>query len=249
MLKSFISAFLLLLLSISSAEAEHSGPGPILVVGDSLSAEYGISRDSGWVALLKARLQDRAAPHDVINASISGDTTRSGSSRLPRALARHQPAVVLIQLGGNDGLRGLPLEESERNLRAMISLSRDAGARVLLAGVRLPPNYGREYTEAFESMYRDVADDTGIALVPRLLDGIDDRPELMQADGIHPRAEAQARILENLWPTLESLLGSADQGSSPQSISNHPGNSSSDRIAVSAPAASTCRPSRSSSTA
>lgn len=176
------------------------------MLGDSLSAEYGFDRARGWVALLRERLESRDDSRGVINASVSGDTTRGGLARLPGALESHDPSVVIIQLGGNDGLRGLPLEEVRANLREMIRLSREAGAQVLLAGVRLPPNYGPAYTEAFASAFATVARETGVALVPRILAGVAERSELMQDDGIHPTVEAQPVILDNIWSGLEPLL-------------------------------------------
>lgn len=178
------------------------------MLGDSLSAEYGFDRARGWVALLRERLESRDDTRGVINASVSGDTTRGGLARLPGALESHEPSVVIIQLGGNDGLRGLPLEEVRANLREMIRLSREAGAQVLLAGVRLPPNYGPAYTEAFASAFATVARETDAELVPRILAGVAERAELMQDDGIHPTAEAQPVILDNIWAGLEPLIDS-----------------------------------------
>jgi acyl-CoA thioesterase-1 len=201
---------LLLVLAASGAPAGLARERPVLlVVGDSLSAAYGIESARGWVALLEARLQARGYPHQVVNASISGDTTRGGRSRLPAALERHAPALVVLALGGNDGLRGLPLAETERNLAAMIEASRARGARLLLVGIRLPPNYGAAYTQGFEALYPRLAREQGVPLVPFLLEGVADRPELMQADGIHPREEAQAQLLETVWGGLAPLLGLA----------------------------------------
>lgn len=184
--------------------------GPILVVGDSLSADYGFDRGRGWVSLLEKRLREQDHDRTVINAAISGDTTRSGRARLPQALSEHEPAIVIIQLGGNDGLRGLPIEEAQSNLDAMIGAAREADAQVILVGVRMPPNYGRRYTEAFAQMYQTLAEQHDIALVPRVLDGVAEREALMQSDGIHPTAEAQPIILDNIWPALHPLLSSAD---------------------------------------
>jgi acyl-CoA thioesterase-1 len=198
---------LLLVLAASGAPAGLARERPVLlVVGDSLSAAYGIESARGWVALLEARLQARGYPHQVVNASISGDTTRGGRSRLPAALERHAPALVVLALGGNDGLRGLPLAETERNLAAMIEASRARGARLLLVGIRLPPNYGPAYSEAFRAIYPRLAERYGLPLVPFLLEGVGGDAQLMQADGLHPRAEAQTRILENVWRELAPLL-------------------------------------------
>ena len=184
-----------------------AAPAPIvLVVGDSLSTGYGLRLEQSWVRLLASRLERRGQAYRVVNASISGDTTSGGATRLPDALERHRPEVVVIELGGNDGLRGIPLEETEANLRRMVAASQAAGARVLLLGMRLPPNLGPRYTRAFEAMYAGVARDLDTSLVPFFLEGVGGVPELMQEDGIHPRAEAQARLLDNVWPHLEPLL-------------------------------------------
>jgi acyl-CoA thioesterase-1 len=178
----------------------------ILVLGDSLSAGHGLSTDQGWVALLQRRLQHQGYPHRVVNASISGDTTRGGLNRLPLALQRHKPEVVIVELGGNDGLRGLPMDEIQRNLAAIVSTSRNHGAKVLLVGVRLPPNYGAAYVKKFHDIYRRLEKTYQVPLVPYLLDGIGGHDELMQADRLHPRAEAQSRILNNVWPHLFPIL-------------------------------------------
>lgn len=192
------------------ATAALAAPPKILVVGDSISAAHGIATEDGWVARLQRRLAQASYPHEVINASVSGDTTSSGRSRLPAALARHDPAIVVIQLGGNDGLRGLAPAAMRDNLAAMVERARGAGARLLLAGIRLPPNYGRAYIERFRAVYREVAERYGIAFVPKILDGIGERAAWMQADGIHPNAAGQARILDNVWPTLKPLLEASD---------------------------------------
>lgn len=182
----------------------------ILVLGDSLSAAYGIRIDEGWVALLERKLRARGLPHRVVNASISGETSAGGRARLPGLLARTDDAVVIVELGGNDGLRGLSVAQTRDNLRAVIRTAHGAGARVLLVGMRLPPNYGRTYTEAFAAIFPELAEQEGVALVPFLLDGIATRPGLMQADRIHPRAEAQGRMLDAVWPALEPLLGAEE---------------------------------------
>jgi len=181
----------------------------ILVVGDSLSAAHGMAVEAGWVARLRQRLDERGYPHRVVNASVGGDTTSGGRARLPEALAEHQPAIVIIELGGNDGLRGQSLQAMRANLAAMVERSRQAGARVLLLGVRLPPNYGPAYSEAFAAIYRQVADSHEAVLVPRLLEGVGERREFMQADGIHPNADGHARILDNVWPALKDFLPQA----------------------------------------
>lgn len=178
----------------------------ILVVGDSLSAGYGIEMREGWVTLLQQRLVKKGYPHTVVNASISGDTTSGGRARLPDALKRHRPQIVIIELGGNDGLRGLSLRETRANLDAMIKAAQSAGAQVLLVGIHLPPNYGPEFTGKFHAIYHDLARAHGTALVPFLLEGVALTPGLMQSDGIHPLAVAQPRLLENVWPFLKPLL-------------------------------------------
>lgn len=181
-------------------------PPTILVLGDSLSAGHGLARDEVWVDLLRRRLDARDCGHEVINASISGDTTRGGRARLPDALERHEPALVILELGGNDGLRGIDAGEMRRNLEAMVRDSRAAGARVLMLAVRLPPNYGSDFIERFRNAYRSVVQQHGVAWVPRFLDGVGGRAELMQSDGIHPTAEAQERMLDNVWAELVPLL-------------------------------------------
>jgi len=178
----------------------------VLVLGDSLSAGYGIDPREGWVALLQQRLQQRGGGYRVVNASISGDTTRGGVARLPAALSVHDPAVVIVELGGNDGLRGLDVGRMRANISRIIALSRESGAQVLLLGMRIPPNYGKRYTDAFHGTYGDLARKQGVALVPFMLDGVALDPGLMQGDGVHPRAAAQPRILDNIWPHLEPLL-------------------------------------------
>lgn len=183
--------------------AEHPA---LLVVGDSLSAAHGLSRDEGWVALLEARLNATPTPYRIINASIGGDTTRGALERLPGALKRHRPRVVIIELGGNDGLRGIALDEMKSNLRRLVELSQASGARVLLLGMHLPPNYGPVYTKRFHATYHTVAKLTGAGLVPFFLEGVAEERTLMQEDGIHPRAAAQAQMLDNVWPYLEPLL-------------------------------------------
>lgn len=197
--------FLLLVLSLSSLSAIASGP--VLVVGDSLSAAHNIPQHDGWVALLQDRLNTRAVPApEVINASISGETSAGAVARLPDLIAQHRPAIVVIELGGNDGLRGLAPTELAANLDAMIRMSREAGAKVLLIGTELPPNYGRAYRDRFRAVYADLARRHAVALLPFLLDGVALEPGLMQDDGLHPTAAAQPRVLDNVWPVLQTLL-------------------------------------------
>ena len=178
----------------------------ILLVGDSLSAAYGIPAESGWVALLQQRLKSEQYPYQLVNASISGDTSANARSRLPGALDKYRPAIVILQLGGNDGLRGLSLAEMKQNLAAMIELIASRKGSSLLLGVHLPPNYGRRYTERFHAVYHELSEETGTALVPSLVDGIGTRGELMQADGIHPNRDAQPLIAERVWSGLQPLL-------------------------------------------
>ncbi len=181
----------------------------LLVVGDSLSAEYGLARGSGWVALLEARLAREKRAWTVVNASISGDTTSGGRARLPALLKQHRPQVVVIELGGNDALRGLPVASTEDNLRAMAQAAKAAGAKVLIAGMLVPPNYGRKYLEDFAATFGKVAKSEGTALVPFLLKGVADGPDadtMFQPDRIHPKAEAHPRILDNVWKVLRPLL-------------------------------------------
>jgi acyl-CoA thioesterase I len=199
---------ILLLLMIFAAPAAAASRPVVLIVGDSLSAGYGLAVHENWPSLLQRRLSESGYPHRVVNASISGDTTSGGLARLPRALERHAPEIVLIGLGGNDGLRAIPIPEFRRNLANMIQLSDSAGAKVLLAGIHIPPNYGPEYAEAFHAVFHELAREHETSLVPFILEGIALDPELMQADGIHPTAAAQPVILDNLWPALKPMLDS-----------------------------------------
>ncbi|MCG6975596.1 MAG: arylesterase [Acidiferrobacterales bacterium] len=178
----------------------------ILIVGDSLSAGYGIDLRMGWVALLQKRLKEKGYPYQLVNASISGDTSASALSRLPGSLKRHRPEIVIIEIGGNDGLQGLSAEEMEQNIRSMVVQSKQKGAKVVLLGMRLPPNYGPAYTERFFSVYRRVAEKQGASLVPFFLEGVAGKDGLMQADGIHPTVEAQPTLVENVWPALSGLF-------------------------------------------
>jgi acyl-CoA thioesterase-1 len=195
------------------AAVPAAGAPVILVLGDSLSAEYGLKRGSGWVALLEQRLAAEKIPARVVNASISGDTTSGGRSRLPALLQQHKPTQVVIELGANDALRGLPLDGTEGNLTAMTQAAQQAGARVLLVGMQVPPNYGSAYTDRFSGMYAKVAREQKAALAPFLLKGIADLPDatsLFQADRIHPREAAHPRMLDNVWPELKKILAGAE---------------------------------------
>jgi len=202
---------LLLVTLLLATAVVWAGPPTILILGDSISAAYGIDTSQGWVALLQQRLRQEHFDYRVVNASVSGDTTRTGLNRLDAALQQYHPAIVIVALGGNDGLRGLPFSEIETSLSRIIEVSQQRGAKVLLAGVRLPPNYGAFYNSRFAALFRQLADSRQVALVPRLLDGIDEHADLMQADGIHPTAAAQVRILDNVWPHLLPLLGTRSE--------------------------------------
>lgn len=193
----------------SQATAPSSARFRILVVGDSLSAEYGLRRGSGWVALLTQRLAKEGLSADVRNASISGDTTSGGRARLAPLLRSYQPTHMILELGGNDALRGLPLKSTADNLRAMTKAAQDAGAQVLIVGMQVPPNYGSDYGRQFASLFAEVAAERKAGFVPFLLKGVADRPDaaaLFQADRIHPREEAQATMLDNVWPALRRQL-------------------------------------------
>jgi acyl-CoA thioesterase-1 len=190
----------------SSRAAPPSAAKTVLVLGDSLSAEYGLARGAGWVALLQERCQQQHINAQIVNASISGDTTSGGKTRLPALLAQYHPAVVILELGGNDGLRGLPIKASTENFQAMIDAAQKSGAKVLLAGMQLPPNYGRDYTGQFFALYQKLAALNKTALVPFLLAGIAENTALFQPDRIHPLASAHPHILDNVWPHLLPLL-------------------------------------------
>ena len=179
----------------------------ILVFGDSLSAAYGIRQQDGWVALLQQRLQQQRLDYNVVNASISGETTSGGATRIDAALAQHKPAIVIIELGANDGLRGLPLKQMSDNLVKIIRASQKAGSRVVLVGMRMPPNYGAQYTDEFAKVFSDLAKQYKCALVPFLLDGVGNKRELVQDDNLHPTAAAQPVILETMWKGLAPVVG------------------------------------------
>jgi acyl-CoA thioesterase-1 len=202
-----VRLYILLILAMTALSA-HAQTPVILVFGDSISAGFGLSPpDKGWVTLLQNKLTAEGYGYHVVNASVSGETTAGGLARLPRALDLHHPKIVLIELGGNDGLRALPVPVMRANLAKMADLSKSAGAAVLLLGMRMPPNYGETYTAQFSAAYGEVAKDRHIGLLPFLLDRIALTPDLMQADGIHPNELGQPRLLENVWPKLAPLLG------------------------------------------
>jgi acyl-CoA thioesterase-1 len=193
------------MVAIAAAAAAPAAPR-ILVYGDSLSSAYGIAQQRGWVALLEARLKREQKDYNVVNASISGETTRGGLARMPKVLAEVKPAIVILQLGANDGLRGLPVEQMKDNLAAMIEQSQQAGAKVLLVGMKLPPNWGPEYTGAFERVYPALATAHGTALLPFLFAGLKDEPANFQPDRLHPTEAAQPIILDAVWTKLAGLL-------------------------------------------
>ena len=186
--------------------AQGTLAGTVLVVGDSISAALGLDTRAGWVSLLQKRLNESGFDHRVVNASISGDTSAGGLARLPSLLAQHAPEVVIIELGGNDGLRGQPPAQLQQNLASMAQKAQQSGAKVLLLGMQLPPNYGQRYTQAFAKTFSDVAEAQQLPLVPFFLEGVGGVAGMMQADGIHPAATAQQRLLDNVWPSLEPLL-------------------------------------------
>ena len=185
----------------------YGNQGTLLIMGDSLSAAYGVQTEQAWVALLRERLDNRdLSGWKIVNASISGETTDGGLRRLQDLLQRHQPDIVMIELGGNDGLRGFPPQVIRQNISRMIEQSRNADARVLLVGMQIPPNYGERYTTAFAAIFPELAERYETQLVPFFLDGIYDQEDLMQDDDIHPTAEAQGRLLDNVWPALQPML-------------------------------------------
>jgi acyl-CoA thioesterase I len=185
----------------------RASPQVILVMGDSLSAAYGLdSPDQGWVALLQARLKAQGYDYTVVNASVSGETSGGGLTRFPQALANAKPAIVILELGANDGLRGLPVSEMQANLGKMLDFSRQAGARVLLLSMLLPPNYGKPYVQSFAAVYPALAKQYKVPVTMFLLTGVAEHRELMQPDGLHPQAKAEPRVLDNIWPSLEPLL-------------------------------------------
>ncbi|HEX5801932.1 MAG TPA: arylesterase [Azospira sp.] len=204
---SVLSALRLLLLAFAllAPVTQAAGAPTILVLGDSLSAGFGIRQDAAWPALLQQRIADKRLDYSVINASISGETSSGGRSRIADALARHRPTILILALGANDGLRGLPLAGLRENLAGIAAAAKQSKTRVLLVGMRLPPNYGA-YADQFAQVFRDVAKETQAPLVPFLLDGVAERPELFLPDMLHPTAAAQPRLLDNVWRGLEPLL-------------------------------------------
>jgi acyl-CoA thioesterase I len=198
--------FALFVLMVATASAKAEAP-VILVFGDSISAGYGLARvEQGWVELLKTRLKAQGYGYQVVNASVSGETTAGGLARLPRALDLHRPKILILELGANDGLRGLPIPQMRENLTKMVGMASAAGAKTLLLGMRMPPNYGPEYTEQFRLVFSDLARDKKLPLVPFLLDKIALSPSLMQDDNLHPNALGQPVLLDNVWPSLQPLL-------------------------------------------
>jgi len=192
---------------VLSAPARATGAAPVLLVlGDSISAGYGLAAGTGWVALLDARLKSEGYRHSVVNASISGDTTAGGRARLPALLAQHTPAIVVIELGGNDALRGGNLAATRANLESMVAAAQDAKARVLIVGMQLPPNYGPTYVRDFSALFAEVAKAKRVPIVPAFFAGFGEDLALFQPDRIHPSAQAQAKLLDNVWPTLQPLL-------------------------------------------
>ena len=191
----------------------------ILVLGDSLSAGYGVDLDDTWIALLQARLEEKDYGYRVVNASISGDTTGNGLRRLPRTLDIHQPEIIIIELGGNDGLRGLPIEIMRDNLARMIAMARGTGARIVLAGMLIPPNYGDEYTIEFAAVFPSLAAEYDTSLIPFFMQDVALDPGKMQADGIHPNTEAQPILMETVWTTLEPELTAAHMTARPDALS------------------------------
>ncbi|WP_372342659.1 arylesterase [Paraburkholderia megapolitana] len=190
----------------TAAAAATAAAPAIVVLGDSISAEYGLPRDSGWVALLRRRLADERIDYSVANASISGDTTAGGLARMPALMQRLKPSIVIVELGANDALRGIPLATTENNLRSIVQLAQQGHAKVVLVGMYVPPNYGPDYTQKFHAIYDDLAKQMHAPLVPFLLAGIESKPDMFQADQMHPTVQAQPVLLNNVWPALKPLL-------------------------------------------
>jgi acyl-CoA thioesterase-1 len=200
---------LTLVVLLLAANAQGNGSPTILVFGDSLSAGFGIDVDHSWTALLQSRLEEQGYEHRVVNASISGETTEGGAARIESALTTFSPELIILELGGNDGLRGFPPERIRDNLEKIIQRSKSSGAAVVLLGIRIPTNYGPRYTEAFEAVYRQVADDLRVDWIEFFMDGVAMNDELLQADRIHPNTEAQPILLENAWPIISATLDDA----------------------------------------
>jgi len=193
-------------LMVAAAASAHSAPKTVLVLGDSLSAEYGLARGTGWVALAEKKVRDLKLDAEIVNASVSGETTSGGRSRLRALLTKHKPALVVIELGANDGLRGLPVAAAQANLKAMADTAGKSGAKVMLVGMRIPPNYGRDYSDKFYAMYGTLSRELKAPLVPFMLDGVAEKTEMFQPDRLHPLAEAHPTILNNIWPVLEKSI-------------------------------------------
>jgi acyl-CoA thioesterase-1 len=206
--RALLGAAIALPFSTAFLPASSSGASKpaLLVLGDSLSAEYGLARGTGWVPLLGERLREQHYDYEIVNASISGETTSGGVSRIDELLKRVQPAIVVVELGGNDALRGLPLEQTSKNLATIVARSKAARASVLIIGMQIPPNYGKAYADRFAGIFTSTAKEYGTALTPFFFAGFADRDDLFQADRIHPTAAAQSRLLENAWPALQPLL-------------------------------------------
>jgi len=198
----FLSLFILLWCLCGNAYAKAN----IIVLGDSISEGYGINPAEGWVSLLKKKLHDEDYTHDVINASVSGYATNNGVARLPELLNQYHPKIVIIELGGNDGLRGIPIETIRNNLAKMITTAKDQKARIILVGMKIPPNYGQDYTLAFDTMFLELSSNYKLPLIHFFLEGVYDHPGMMQSDGIHPTTKAQPILLNNIWPVLLSCL-------------------------------------------
>nr|WP_272942457.1 arylesterase [Herbaspirillum sp. CF444] len=203
--RRLLAALLAMPLLMLAASA-YSAPKTLLVLGDSLSAEYGLTRGSGWVALLDKRLQQEKIVTAIVNASISGETTIGGKTRLPALLSKHAPDIVIIELGANDALRGLQLSATQSNLQALIDMSKQAKAKVLLVGMQIPPNYGADYAGKFAQLFPAAARQNKTALVPFFMKDIADKPAMFQADRMHPNEQAQSNLLDNVWPYLKPLL-------------------------------------------
>ena len=195
--------FLLLLICVHSYATETP---TVLVFGDSLSAGHGIEVDQSWTALLQSRLDDQGYEHQVINASIGGDTTESGAARIGQAIATFAPSLIILELGGNDGLRGIPADRMRGNLHKIIKTSKDSGAAVVLLGIRIPPNYGQRYIEDFDNVFRELANELDVPWIEFFMEGVALHDELMQSDGIHPNADAQPILLDNAWPMIDAAL-------------------------------------------
>jgi acyl-CoA thioesterase-1 len=203
MFKRFLTVSILLAVHLAPALAADN---TVVVIGDSLSSGYGLGSGPSWVSMLEDRLGDKAYGYEVVNASIAGDTSAGGLARLPRLLDIHEPAIVIIELGGNDGLRGQPVRQLRQNLASMIETVQGSGARALLTGIQIPPNYGPAYTEALAAVYFELSDEYHVPLVPFLMDGVALNPDLMQGDGIHPNVAGQTPMFENVWGVLQPLL-------------------------------------------